>query len=119
MVVHHADSLHVRVDHGGSDEAESPPLQIATERVRLWRRRGNLTHGFPSTLSRPAVDESPVISVEAPVFFLHRQKRSRVLHRRGDLRAIPDDRGSAVSFSIRASEYRATFSGSKSLNARR
>src|SRR6266576_6227202 len=91
MVVHHADSLHVRVDHGGSDEAESPPLQIATERVRLGRRRGNLAHGFPSTLSRPAVDESPAISVEAPVFFLHRQKRSRVLYRRGDLRAIPDD----------------------------
>src|SRR5712691_8868321 len=61
MVVDHAHGLHVRVDHGGSDEAESPPLQIATERVRLGRRRGNLAYGLPSTLSRPAVDESPAI----------------------------------------------------------
>src|SRR5713101_389688 len=91
MVVDHADGLHVPVDHGGSDEAESPPLQIATERIRLWRRRGNLAYGFPSTLSRPAVDESPAIRIEAPVFFLHRQKRSRVLHRGGDLHAVPYD----------------------------
>src|SRR5689334_3269217 len=57
MVVDHTDGLHVRVDHSGSDEAESPPLEIATERIGLASRRGDLPHGFPTILARPAVDE--------------------------------------------------------------
>src|SRR5713101_2886828 len=93
MIVDHPDCLHVAVDHGGSDEAESPPLQIAAERVGLARRGGNLAHGSPSILSRAAVDELPAIRVEAAVFFPHFQKRSGVLHRSGDLRAVPDDPG--------------------------
>src|SRR5260370_15313049 len=93
MIIDYPDCLHVAVDHGGSDEAESSPLQIATERVGLARRGGNLAHGFPSILSRAAVDELPAIRVEAAVFFPHGQKRSGILHRRADLRAVPDDPG--------------------------
>src|SRR5580704_17516006 len=93
MVVDHPHRLHVAVDHGGSDEAESAPLEIAAERVGLARGGGNLAHGFPSILSRPTVNELPAILVEAAVLFLHRQKRSCVLHRGGDLHAVPDDPG--------------------------
>src|SRR5713226_7927841 len=119
MVVDHPDRLHVAVHHGGSHEAESPPLQIAAERVGLARRGGDLTHGFPTILSRPTVDELPAVRVEAAVLLLQRQKRSSILHRGGDLQAVPDDPGSVVSLSIQAAEYRATFSGLKPLNARR
>src|ERR1700755_1524545 len=74
-------------------EAESSPLQIATERVGLARRDGNLARGFPSILSRAAVDELPAIRIEAAVLFLHGQKRSGILHRSGDLRAVPNNPG--------------------------
>src|SRR5882762_1832723 len=93
MVVDHPDCLHVAVDYGGSHEAESPPLQIAAECVRLARRGGDLTHGFPTILSRATVDELPAIRVEAAVLPLHRQKRSSVLDRGRDLQAVPDDPG--------------------------
>src|SRR6267142_6188438 len=93
MVVDHADRLHVAVHQRGSHEAESPPLQIAAECVGLARRGGDLTHGFPTILSRPAVDELPAIRVEAAVLVLHRQKRSSVLDRGGDLQPVPDDSG--------------------------
>src|SRR5689334_19131577 len=93
MIVDHPDCLHVAVDHSGSDEAESSPLQIAAERVGLARRGGNLADGLPSILAGAAVDELPAIRVEAAVFFPHCQKRPGVLHRRSDLRAVPDDPG--------------------------
>ena len=35
VVVHHADRLHVRIDDGRTDEAESAPLEILAERVGL------------------------------------------------------------------------------------
>src|SRR6267143_764026 len=91
MVVDHPDCLHVAVNHRGSDEAEPPPLQIAAERVGLTRRGGNLTHGFPTILSWPTVDELPAVRVEAAVLLLYRQKRSSVLPRGADLQAVPDD----------------------------
>src|SRR6266404_5396548 len=109
MIVDHPDCLHVAVDRGGPHEAESSPLQIATECVGLRRRGGNLAHGFPSILPRAAVDELPAIRVEAAAFF----PAAAILMR---LRMIP---GSVVSLSTRAAEYRATFSGLKSLKARR
>src|SRR5260221_9003023 len=65
MIVDHPDCLHVAVDHGGSDEAESPPLQIAAERVGLARRGGNLTHGFSKILLRATVDEFSAKNGEA------------------------------------------------------
>jgi hypothetical protein len=33
VIVHHADRLHMRVNDGRTDEAESTALQILTERV--------------------------------------------------------------------------------------
>src|SRR5258708_4343254 len=45
MIVDQPDCLHVAIDHGGSDEAESSPLQIVAERVGLAGRGGNLPHG--------------------------------------------------------------------------
>ena len=33
VIVHHADRLHVRINDGRTDEAESPPLEILAERV--------------------------------------------------------------------------------------
>ena len=93
MIVDHPDCLHVAVHHGGSHEAKSPALQIAAERVGLTRRGGDLTDGFPTILSRATVDELPAIRVEAAKLPLHRQKRSSVLDRGGDLQAVPDNPG--------------------------
>src|SRR5258705_3254764 len=42
VIVHHADRLHVRVDHGGSDEAEAAPLEGLAELVGLVRRGWDL-----------------------------------------------------------------------------
>src|ERR1700745_3511835 len=81
------------VDHRGSDEAEAAPLEVFAEGVGLARGGRDLTHRFPSILSWAAVDELPAIRVEAAVFLPHGQKRTRVLHRGGDLRAVPDDPG--------------------------
>src|SRR5258706_50919 len=55
MIVHHTDRLHVRVNHGGSDEAESATLQVFAERVGLVRRGGDLAQRRPPVLARPAV----------------------------------------------------------------
>src|SRR5438876_2922466 len=108
VIVHHADRLHVRVDDRRSDEAESAVLEIAAERVRFGGRCGNLTRRIPPILPRPAIDELPAVRVKASVFFLHSQKRSRVLHRSGDLQPVSDDPwlgGEPVNPSRRISRY--------------
>src|SRR5258708_31728923 len=89
MMFDYRDRWHVPVEHGGPDEAEAPPLQIAAKRVRLVRRGGELAYGFSSILSRPAVDETPAIRVETALFFLHGQKTPCVFHPGGDLHAGP------------------------------
>src|SRR6266700_52866 len=91
MIVHHTDRLHVRVNHGGSDEAEAATLEVFTERVGLARRGGDLAQRRPTVLARPPVDELPTIRGDTSVFFPHRQKRSCVFHRGGDLHPVPDD----------------------------
>ena len=93
MVVDHADRLHVCVDHGRSDEAESTALEIAAEYVGLGGGRGNLAQRAPAILLWPAIHELPAVGVEASEFFLHGEKRPRVLHRGGDLHPVPDDPG--------------------------
>jgi hypothetical protein len=35
MIVHYADSLHVRIDNGRTNKAEFPPFEILAKRVRL------------------------------------------------------------------------------------
>jgi len=54
MIVHHTDRLHVRVNHGVSDEAESATLEVSAERVGLARRGGDLAQRRPTVLARPA-----------------------------------------------------------------
>src|SRR5260370_41021258 len=91
MVVDHPDCLHVPVNHGGSDEAESTPLEIAAERVGLPCGGGDLPHGVPTILSRAALDELPGIQVKAAALLLHPQKRARGLHPGGALHAVAYD----------------------------
>src|SRR5260221_13507182 len=93
MLVDHPASVNGPEDQVEPKEAEPPPLQIAAERVGLARRGGDLTHGFPTILSRATVDELPAIRVEAAKLPLHRQKRSSVLDGGGDLQAVPDNPG--------------------------
>src|SRR6266550_5220057 len=92
VIVDHADRLHVRIDHGRSDEAEPAALEIAAECVGLAGRGWKLAQGSPSILPWPAIDELPTIRIEAFEFFLHGKKRACVVYRRGDLHPIPDDR---------------------------
>src|SRR5258705_4509061 len=91
VVVHHANGLHVRIYHRRSDEAEPAALEIAAEGIRLGGRARNLTHRVPSVLPWATIDELPTVRVEAPVFLLHRQKRSRILHGGSNLHPIADD----------------------------
>jgi hypothetical protein len=35
MIVHHADGLHVRIDNGRTNKAESPAFEILAKRVRF------------------------------------------------------------------------------------
>src|SRR6185295_16644657 len=91
VIVDHADRLHVCVDDRRSNEAETAALEIAAECVRFGGRRRNLTQRIPPVLPRPAIDELPAIRVEASEFFLHGQKRSRILHRSGNLQPVSDD----------------------------
>src|SRR4029453_14951562 len=91
VVVHHADGLHVRVDHRRPDEAEATALEIATESVRLGGRCGNFAQRPPAVLPWPTVDKLPTVRVEASEFLLHGQKRSCVPHRGSDLQPIPND----------------------------
>src|SRR6476620_11797324 len=91
MIVNHADRLHVCVDDCRSDKAEAAALEIADECVRFGGRCGNLSQRFPPILPRPAIDELPAVRVETSEFFLHGQKRSRILHRGGNLQPVSDD----------------------------
>jgi hypothetical protein len=104
MIVHHADRLHVRVNHRGSDEAESATNEVFAERVGLARRGGDLAQRRPPVLARPAVDELPAIRVETSVFF-RTARNARAFFTAAAIfirfLMIP---GLAVSLSIRESE---------------
>jgi len=87
---------------------------IATERVGFsfcW----DLPRAFPSSLSRPIVDELPTVRVEGAPRLWHCQRRSFVL-RRGDilscsLKMMP---GLFARLSIRLRSLRATTTGANS-----
>ena len=63
VIVHHADCLHVRVDDGGTDEAESAALEILAERVGLGGGCWNLSRRLPVIKLRPPPDKMPAVGV--------------------------------------------------------
>src|SRR6267378_8119152 len=95
VVIHHVDRLHVRVADRRSDERKSSLPQVGAHRVRLLRPRGNLPQAPPTIHLGPIADERPHVPVECPEFLLDREERFRILDRRGDLEAFPDDSGIA------------------------
>ncbi len=50
MVIHHPDSLHVRVDDRRTYEGETAALEILTHGVRLAGVSGNVPHAPPTVL---------------------------------------------------------------------
>ena len=52
MVIHHPDSLHVRVDNRRTYEGETAALEILAHGVRLDGMSGNVPHGPPTVLER-------------------------------------------------------------------
>src|SRR5207244_3711045 len=81
VVIDHADGLHVRVDDGGTDESEATAFQVLAEGVGLVRPRWDVFELSGAILSRPPVDETPLISGEAPELVLHLQEGPGVLDR--------------------------------------
>src|ERR1043165_9304619 len=65
MIVDHADGLHVRVDDRGTDEREPTALEILAHGVGNGGRSRDLANGSPAVPDRPAVDEAPLVRVEA------------------------------------------------------
>src|ERR1051325_1968167 len=93
MVVHHPDGLHVCVDDRRADEAEPAALQILAHGVRLDGRRRNLAHGSPAVPDRAAVDEAPLVRIEAAELRLDFEKGPGVPDRRFDLGPVAHDPG--------------------------
>src|SRR5712671_6470946 len=91
MVIHHPDRLHVRIDDRRTDEAEATAFQIMAHRVRLGGASGDVPSASPAVLDRAALDEAPLVRVEAAELRLHLEKRLGVLDRRCNLRSVADD----------------------------
>src|SRR5258708_3080397 len=91
MVIHHPDSLHVRIDNRRTYEVETAALEILAHGVRLAGVSGNLPHGPPTVLERATVDEAPLVRVETAELRLDFEKRLGVLDRRFDLRSVAHD----------------------------
>jgi hypothetical protein len=91
VIVHHADCLHVGIEDGGADEAETPALEILAERVGLARGRRNLPDRLPSIQLGPSAHETPAVGVETSELFLNCAKRPRVAHRGFDLQPVSND----------------------------
>src|SRR3989442_9022202 len=81
VVIDHADGLHVCVDYGGTDECEAAPFQVLAEGVGLVRLRRDVLERPGAILSRPPVDETPLIGGEAPELVLHAPEGAGVLDR--------------------------------------
>src|SRR5262245_17850320 len=59
VVVHEADRLHERVADRRADEGEAAPAQVAAERIRFRRPRGNPAERAPAVLPLGATDGRP------------------------------------------------------------
>src|ERR1700682_2199980 len=78
VIVHHADCLHVRINDGRTNEAESPLFEILAKRVRFSRGSWNLPHCLPPVEFGSSIDEPPAISVKTFQLFLNCKKRTSV-----------------------------------------
>src|SRR5713101_6004011 len=92
VIVQHANGLHMRIYNGGTDEAESPALEILAERVGLGGRRRNLPHLLPSIDLGASIDEPPAIGVKTSELFLNCQKLTRVTDGGFDFQPVANDR---------------------------
>ncbi len=92
VIVHHADRLHIRINDGRTDEAESPVLEILTQHVGFERGRRNLPHCLPPVELGSSIHETPAVGVKASELFLNFEKRPGVAHRGFDFHTVPNDR---------------------------
>src|SRR5262249_62254817 len=91
VIVDEAGGLHEGIADGGPHEGEAPPLEIAAERLRDRRLRGDLPRPAPAVLERAILHEAPHVSGEAPVLALHGEKGAGVGDGALDLAAVADD----------------------------
>src|SRR6202521_2240165 len=91
VIVHHADRLHVRINDGRTDEAESPLFEILAKRVRFTRGSWNLPHCLPPVEFGSSIDEPPAISVKTSQLSLNCKKRTRVAYRGFDFHPVSND----------------------------
>ena len=91
VVVHHPRRLHVGVDNGGADKAESPPFQVAGERLGFGRGVGNIGLFAKMVLARTAAHEAPRIRVKRAELLRSLQKGAGVGNRRLHFQAVADD----------------------------
>src|SRR5436309_3100735 len=91
VVIDHADGLHVRVDDGGPHEPEATAFQVLAEGIGLVGLRRDVLDGSGAILSRPPVDEAPLIGGETPELVPHAQEGPGVLDRRFDLEPVAND----------------------------
>src|SRR6266404_1785041 len=92
VIVHHANRLHVRIDDGRTNEAESPMFEVLAKRVRFTGGSRNLSHCLPPVLFGSSIDEPPAISVKTSELFLNCEKRPRVTYRSFDFHPVSNDR---------------------------
>jgi len=93
VIVDETGCLHEGITDRGADKAEAALLEVLAQGVGLRGRRRDLFHVFPAVLSRLIADEAPDVTVEAPEFFLHGEKRLGVADRGFDLETVAYDTG--------------------------
>ena len=64
MVIHHPGGLHLGINDGGTDELESPLLEIPAYQVRQWGFGGHFLERFQFIAYGLPIDESPNVPVE-------------------------------------------------------
>jgi hypothetical protein len=91
MIVDETRRLHMRVNDGRADEAESAAFEVLAQCVGLRTRRWDIGLFFEAVADRLSADETPNVLVEATEFLLDLEKLAGVLNRGNDLLTVPDD----------------------------
>src|SRR5260370_638978 len=76
---------------GQGDEGETTALQIVAHGIGLSSASRDIPYGSPAVLDRAAVDEAPLVGVEASELLLQVEKRLGVLDRRFNLGPVAHD----------------------------
>jgi hypothetical protein len=119
MIVYHSNRLHVGIHDCRTNETESAMLKVLAEGIGFDGSPRDLSHDLPAVKLWMPVNEAPAIGVETSKLILD-LRNARALRTAASifmrLRMMSEFN---ASFSIRRTEYRATFWGSNPSKARR